>query len=480
METLTAILDYVFSFKAYVMLPLIILVIALAGRMKPGPALMSALRIAVGFAGVFIVFDFFVASIGPAVEQIVAVRGFDFPVLDVGWPPLAAITWASPIAPITIPLFLGLNVLMLATRTTGTINLDIWNYWHYALVGTLILNTTRSFWLGLLTTLLIGIYSIKMADWNGVYVEKRAGIRGVAITTVSINGLMPYAVVLNDLFDRIPGLRRIEYNPQAIAERRRARGERSAGGATEASGAAGHDSAGHAILDLLSEPMIIGLVIGLILGTLAAYELRELLELMVHIAAVMFLLPPCGKLIGEGIEPVSARLREIIETRFRGRTDLRVGMDSGPLLQNRSILVTGMILMPISLGLAFVVPGNRVLPLGDLPNLISVFAIIVLVFRNNVFRAVLAGIPVVATYLMIATHFAELYTRMAQDVGFDFQGHQGLVTAFTDGGNHMRFYFFYLMRGNGIALALIPVILLLMWYTRRRSRALAGETGLAT
>jgi len=32
------------------------------------------------------------------------VRGFNFPVLDVGWPPLAAITWGSPIAPISILL----------------------------------------------------------------------------------------------------------------------------------------------------------------------------------------------------------------------------------------------------------------------------------------------------------------------------------------------------------------------------------------
>jgi PTS system galactitol-specific IIC component len=215
--------------------------------------------------------------------------------------------------------------------------------------------------------------------------------------------------------------------------------------------------------------MIIGTIVGLFLGLRAAYEVRELLELMVHIAAVMFLLPPCGKLIGDGVEPVSTRLKEIITSRFRGRHDLRVGMDSGPLLANRSVLVTGMILMPISIGLAFVVPGNRTLPLGDLPNLISVFSIIVLVFRNNVFRAVVAGVPIVATYMMIASHFAELYTTMARDVGFDFQGHVGPITAFTDGGNHLRYYFYYLFHGNAIALITIPVVLALMWYTRKRS-----------
>lgn len=128
--------------------------------------------------------------------------------------------------------------------------------------------------------------------------------------------------------------------------------------------------------------------------------------------------------------------------------------------------------MPLSIGLAFLVPGNRMLPLGDLPNLISVFAIIVLVFRNNVFRAVLAGIPIVTTYMMVATHFAELYTSMARDVGFDFQGHVGPITAFTDGGNQIRFYFFHLFQGNALAIAAIPVILLLMWITRRQSMAM--------
>lgn len=480
METLQQILDYFFSFKAYVMLPIVILVIALLSRMKLGDALLSSLKLGAGFAGVFIVFDFFVASIGPAVERIIEFRGLNFPVLDVGWPPLAAITWASPIAPLTIPLFLLLNVLMLATRTTKTINLDIWNYWHYALLGTLILNTNDSLFLGLLATLLIGIYSIKLADWNGIYVEKRAGIRGICITTVSINGMMPYAAALDWLFERIPGLRSIEYNPEAVARERAAREKARAEGrvAPEQKDESSGGDRLRKLLELLSEPMIIGLIVGLFLGFLAGYQVRELLELAVHIAAVMFLLPPCGALIGKGIEPVSLRLKEVITRRFSNRHDLRVGMDSGPLLQNRSILVTGLILMPLSLGLAFVVPGNRTLPLGDLPNLISVSAITVLVLRNNVFRAVIAGILVVATYMMIATHFADLYTRMAGAVGFDFEGYQGPITAFTDGGHHMRYLLFYVFQGNLIAISSIAIVLLLMWFTRRQSRRMEADEGI--
>ena len=84
MEILKQALAAFFSFKAYVMLPLVILVLALLVRMKPGQAALTALKVAVGFAGIFLIFDFFVASIGPAVQSLIARRGLDYPVLDVG------------------------------------------------------------------------------------------------------------------------------------------------------------------------------------------------------------------------------------------------------------------------------------------------------------------------------------------------------------------------------------------------------------
>jgi galactitol PTS system EIIC component len=110
--------------------------------------------LAAGFAGVFIAFNFFVTNISPAVQQLSQVRGLNFPVLDVGWPPLAAITWASPLAAISIPMVLIANLLMLATGLTRTIYIDIWNYWHFAMIGALVLAMSGSMWLGLSATLL--------------------------------------------------------------------------------------------------------------------------------------------------------------------------------------------------------------------------------------------------------------------------------------------------------------------------------------
>ncbi|HUX22010.1 MAG TPA: PTS transporter subunit IIC [Spirochaetia bacterium] len=448
MKLLQEFLHYFFSFKAYVMLPAIILVIGLAIRMRPIDALLSALKIAVGFAGIFIIFNFFVSSIGPAVSSIVSKRGLDYPVLDVGWPPLAAITWASVIAPLTIPLVLAINLVMLATNTTRTINIDVWNYWHFALVGALLELTTHNLPLSLAATGILSIISFKMADWSAPLVRDVAGLPGISITTLSVNGLYPFGEAVDALFDRIPGLRRISWNPD--------RDHRGVG--------------------IIGEPMIIGVIIGIFLGLLAGYDFKAVSELSIHIAAVMFLLPHCGGLIGDGMQPFSMQLKRAIQKIFPGRTDLYVGMDSGVLMRSSSVIVTGLILMPISILLAFIVPGNKTIPLGDLANLVSVMSLIVLSVRGNVFRAVIAGIPIVVGYLLIATKLAPLFTSISSQVGaVPKEGYSGLITAFTDGGNPIRYWFYRMFLGGPWALGILVPAGLLLYLTWRRFRAYTAQ-----
>ena len=151
-----------------------------------------------------------------------------------GWPPLAAITWASPIAPLSIPLILALNLVMLALNVTRTVNIDIWNYWHFSLVGALVQAASGSLLLGLAVTAVIAVYGIIVADWNAPLVEKECGLKGISITTLSVNGMLPYAVAADQLIERIPGLRRISLSPRDTGSR----------------------------FGILVEPMLIGVAIG--------------------------------------------------------------------------------------------------------------------------------------------------------------------------------------------------------------------------
>ena len=103
-------------------------------------------------------------------------------------------------------------------------------------------------------------------------------------------------------------------------------------------------------------------------------------------------------------------------------------------------------------------------------------SVIVLAPRGNVFRAVLIGIPIVVAYFLISTHFAPLYTRLAARAGAEaVRTYAGEITAFTDGGNPVRFWFYYLFRGNIWAFAAIPPALGLMYLCWRNYRRLTKE-----
>jgi len=445
MDILKTILDEFFSFQAYVMLPFFIFIIAMLVRMNISRAFISSLKMGVGFAGIFIVFAFFVDNIKPAVEAIVHIRNLDFPVLDVGWPPLAAITWSSSLAPVSIPLIIALNVLMIATNTTKTIYIDIWNYWHLALAGAFILATSQSLILGVAAVTLITIYTIKMADWSAPHIEQQTNLKGVTIAPVSVVGILPFAVTMDYIYDKIPILNKLDFNPEKDNRR----------------------------VGLLGEPMIIGVIIGVLLGAAAGYTIKMILELSIHLAAVMFLLPKCGQLIADGISPVSESLKQWIQERFPNKQQLFVAVDTGVIMNHKSVMITGLILMPVALVISLMIPGNKTLPLGDLPNLISIMSVSVLVSRGNVIRGVLTGIPVVATFLLISSNLAPLITALSTETGITI-GDGQMITAFTDGGNHARYFLIYLFQGNLIAITIIPLISIMMYLSYRRAKSISS------
>ena len=89
-----------------------------------------------------------------------------------------------------------------------------------------------------------------------------------------------------------------------------------------------------------------------------------------------------------------------------------------------AMISAALLLTPISVFIAFILPGNQVLPLGDLANLAVMASMIALASRGNIFRTVLAAIPVIIADLWIATKIAPFITGKIRledlvDKGFD-------------------------------------------------------------
>ncbi|HFJ1445481.1 TPA: PTS galactitol transporter subunit IIC [Salmonella enterica] len=435
-HTLYTVVQYVLGFGPTVLLPLVLFFLALFFKVKPAKALRSSLIVGIGFVGIYAIFDILTSNVGPAAQAMVERTGISLPVVDLGWPPLAAITWGSPIAPFVIPLTMLINVAMLALNKTRTVDVDMWNYWHFALAGTLVYYSTGSFVLGLSAAAIAAIVVLKLADWSAPLVAKYFGLEGIPLPTLSSVVFFPIGLLFDKIIDKIPGVNRIHIDPENVQKK----------------------------MGIFGEPMMVGTILGVLLGIIAGYDFKHILLLGISIGGVMFILPRMVRILMEGLLPLSEAIKKYLNAKYPGRDDLFIGLDIAVAVGNPAIISTALILTPISVFIAFLLPGNKVLPLGDLANLAVMASMIVLACRGNIFRAVITAIPVIVADLWIATKIAPFITGMAKDVNFKMaEGSSGQVSSFLDGGNPFRFWLLEIFNGNIIAIGLIPVLALVIY-----------------
>lgn len=435
-HTLYTVVQYVLGFGPTVLLPLVLFFLALFFKVKPAKALRSSLIVGIGFVGIYAIFDILTSNVGPAAQAMVERTGISLPVVDLGWPPLAAITWGSPIAPFVIPLTMLINVAMLALNKTCTVDVDMWNYWHFALAGTLVYYSTGSFVLGLSAAAIAAIVVLKLADWSAPLVAKYFGLEGISLPTLSSVVFFPIGLLFDKIIDKIPGVNRIHIDPENVQKK----------------------------MGIFGEPMMVGTILGVLLGIIAGYDFKHILLLGISIGGVMFILPRMVRILMEGLLPLSEAIKKYLNAKYPGRDDLFIGLDIAVAVGNPAIISTALILTPISVFIAFLLPGNKVLPLGDLANLAVMASMIVLACRGNIFRAVITAIPVIVADLWIATKIAPFITGMAKDVNFKMaEGSSGQVSSFLDGGNPFRFWLLEIFNGNIIAIGLIPVLALIIY-----------------
>ena len=203
-NTLLEIVQFILGMGPTVMLPVVLFFFALVFQVPLAKAVRSALTVGIGFVGIYAIFGILTSSIGPAAQAMVINSGVNLPVTDLGWPPLAAITWGGPIAAFVIPLTILINIVMLALRLTKTVDVDMWNYWHFALGGTLVYYSTGSFWLGLLAAGIIAVVILKLADWSAPMLQRYFDLEGISLPTLSSAVFFPIGLLGNLIIEKIP------------------------------------------------------------------------------------------------------------------------------------------------------------------------------------------------------------------------------------------------------------------------------------
>ena len=94
---------------------------------------------------------------------------------------------------------------------------------------------------------------------------------------------------------------------------------------------------------------------------------------------------------------------------------------------------------PITLILAVILPGNNVLPFGDLATIPFIVAMIVVAARGNIVHSVLAGTIVIGMLLYMSTALAEAMTNMAIIGKFNMPEGAAMISSIDQGGNPINF-----------------------------------------
>lgn len=435
------ILDYIVNLGASVMMPIIIFVLGLLLRAKFSKALRAGLTVGIGFTGLNLVINMLVTNLGPASKQMVERIGIQLTVLDVGWPAAAAISFASKVGALIIPIGLAINIVMLITNTTQTLNVDIWNYWHFAFSGALVSAATGSLMWGLITAGIQMIIVMVLADLTAPNVKKYNGLDGVSLPHGFSAAFVPIAIVIDKILDKIPVIKDIEADPETLQEK----------------------------FGIFGEPILMGTILGLIIGALAGYDLKGILTLGVKMGAVLVLIPKMAAMLMEGLMPISDAAQEFIKNNFESRGKIYIGLDSAVAIGHPASMAASLLLVPVAIGLAVILPGNKVLPFGDLATIPFMLCMVVPIVRGNVFRTFIVGLVSMTGGLYIATNLAALHTQLAKNANFAMPEGASMIASIVDGANPLSWALLRIMEFKEIGLILLVVVAIGMaLYNRKR------------
>ncbi|HID88879.1 MAG TPA: PTS galactitol transporter subunit IIC [Anaerolineae bacterium] len=419
MDWLFVIIDWIKGLGPTVMLPIVIFIIGLILGAKPGRAFRSAVTIGIAFVGINLVIGLLWTNLGDAAQAMVDRIGVSLDVVDVGWPAAAAIAFGGTVGTWIIPLSILVNIIMLAVRGTKTLNVDIWNFWHFAFTGALVFAVSQNLALALATAALNAAIALFLADWTAPGVQDFYSVPAVSIPHGFSAAYVPIAIPLNKLIDVIPGLNKLDADPEAIQRR----------------------------FGVLGEPIVLGVVIGFILGCLAwlgdatvgnfGTQLQKILVLAINLGAVMLLMPRMVAILMEGLIPISEAAREFMKRRFAGG-EFYIGLDSAILIGHPAAIATALLLVPVTIALAIglsTIGLNRILPFADLAVIPFMVCMIAPITRGNIVRGVIIGTIVIAVGLIIGTTIAPLHTAAAIDAQFDMPEGATQIASICDGTN---------------------------------------------
>lgn len=387
---------YIIGLGAAVMMPIIFTVLGLCIGIKLGKALKSGLLVGVGFVGLSVVTALLTDSLGEPLKKVTEIYGLSLGIFDMGWPAAASVAYNTSVGAFIIPVCLLVNVIMLLTRTTKTVNIDLWNYWHFAFIGAVVYFASGHIGWGFFAAIVCYIITLVMADLTSKQFQRYYDkMEGISIPQPFCQGFVPFAVVINKGLDAIPGFDKLNIDAEGMKKK----------------------------FGIMGEPLFLGVIVGCGIGILSCENWKQIIDkipfilgLGIKMGAVMELIPRITSLFIEGLRPISDATREMIARKFKNSAELNIGMSPALVIGHPTTLVVSLLLIPTILFLSVILPENQFLPLASLAGMFYLFPIVLPITKGNVLKTFIIGLVALIVGLYFVTDLAPYFTQAATDV----------------------------------------------------------------
>ncbi|MBM3123953.1 MAG: hypothetical protein FJZ87_02645 [Chloroflexi bacterium] len=407
----------------------VLLILGLGFRVGFAKALRGGVTTAVGLAGLFLVVNVIISALQPAVQAIADRMGIAKAIVDVNWAD-AGIAWGWPGTAAVILSIIVVNILMVVLKLTKTIWTDVWSYWHGSALAGIIWALTGSVAWGVVGGVIYLAVGSLMSDMTAKKYQEFNDMPGIGVPCGTTVQASLFAMPVVWLLDRIPGVKDWDASPEGIKKR----------------------------FGLVGEPMILGLILGMIIGIFAYggtgtdFGVAKILTLGMNVAVMMLLLPRMVGIIAEGLVPITMSVVQFMKERFKNR-EIFVAVDCAVLLGHPAVMASSVILFPLCVLLAAILPGVQMLPIASLAVIPFWAGAVVPYTKGNVIKTVIVLLLYSIPFMYFGTLTVDQHTLAFQNMGqYAEQIGQGLKLASWDvGGDILGFIIQSLFKLFGLA-----------------------------
>ncbi|MGO0900846.1 PTS galactitol transporter subunit IIC [Clostridioides difficile] len=446
LEFMKSIID---TFGSAIIVPIIIFIIAKIFKVTTKKSFLSAVYAGVALQGFTLILNSFTPIITPVINRMVESTGVNLPVFDVGWQATSLVAFSTSAGMIYLGLGILLQTILFLVKWTDVFQpSDLWNNYSYMVWGAMVIGVTGNFPLGIGCMVLLNLYSLLISElvakrWSSYYRYPNCTIIAMHNVEASV-----FAVFADPIYNKL-GLNKIKLNPKELEKK----------------------------LGFLGEPITLGLFLGMFIGilgnmtrinTMEAWG--EIMKVGISTSAVMAIFPKVASMFAQAFAPITEAARKIMQK--AGNREWYIAVNDAVGYGEPATLISGLILIPIMLVVAMILPGNKVLPVVDLLAIPYMVQGLVAIHNGNIPKVLVSGIIWFGLGLYICTSTAPLFTDMATGIGVAIPAGAMLITSFNILGKPlMGLVFFAFLSTNPIYIGLSIAIYFILWALFRKNKA---------